>query len=605
MRKFSVATRLYMLVGLAIAIFAGGMTFVLNHSFSELVAERKAGLAQMDATAIAIFKKYHALETSSAMKREEAQKAAADVIAAMRYGDSGYFWINDMHPRMVMHPIKKELDGKDLSQNKDPNGKLLFVEFVNTVKAQGDGFVDYYWPKPGADAPVLKFSHVAGFQPWGWVVGTGVYADDLAAVYWENATNVAIATAVGALIIVGIAFAIGRSIIGPLSRIRTQMAEVAEERPGVEITDQAFNDEAGAMARALVVLRDSVEERRQMRDRQASQQQALESERLQREQAARATAEQQEYAIRSLGQGLEKLAAGDLTVSIGDIGDNYAKLRDDFNAAAASLHEVIQAIAGSSSVVNDSADSIGEATNMLARRTEQQAAALEETAGALAEITATVQTAADRASEASRMVEATKSSAGRSGAIVRDAVTAMGRIEDSSNRIGQIITVIDEIAFQTNLLALNAGVEAARAGEAGRGFAVVAQEVRELAQRSATAAREIKTLIQNSASEVEGGVSLVRSTGDALHEIENLVNRVNEQVAQITSAAREQATGLNEINTSVNEMDQMTQKNAAMVEETSAASQTLVTESDHLRMLLSKFSFRTAGAGGHGYSRAA
>jgi methyl-accepting chemotaxis protein len=233
---------------------------------------------------------------------------------------------------------------------------------------------------------------------------------------------------------------------------------------------------------------------------------------------------------------------------------------------------------------------------MLARRTEQQAAALEETAAALAEITSTVHTAADRAAEASRMVEATKSSAGRSGGIVRDAVTAMGRIEESSSRIGQIIGVIDEIAFQTNLLALNAGVEAARAGEAGRGFAVVAQEVRELAQRSATAAREIKTLIQNSANEVEGGVSLVRSTGDALVEIEDLVRQVNDQVAQITSAAREQATGLNEINTSVNEMDQMTQKNAAMVEETSAASQTLVSECGRLKEQLGKFVLRSAGA---------
>jgi methyl-accepting chemotaxis protein len=605
MRKFSIAARLYMLVGLAIAIFAGVMTFALNYSFSELEAERKAGLAQMDATAIAIFKKYHALETAGTMKREEAQKAAADVISSMRYGGSGYFWINDMHPTMVMHPIKPELNGKDLSQNKDPNGKFLFVEFVNTVKASGEGFVDYYWPKPGADAPVLKYSHVVGFEPWGWIVGTGVYADDLAALYWQNALWAAVATVAGALVIIGIAFAIVRSVVGPLGRVKAQMAAVAEEQSGVEITDQVFNDEAGDMAKALVVLRDSVEERRQMRGREASQQQAIESERRQREEGARATAEQQDHAIRSLGQGLEKLAAGDLTVTLDDIGDNYAKLRDDFNAAAASLHDVIQAIAGSSAVVNESADSIGDATNMLARRTEQQAASLEETAGALAEITATVQTAADRATEASRMVEQTKTSAGRSGAIVRDAVTAMGRIEESSSRIGQIISVIDEIAFQTNLLALNAGVEAARAGEAGRGFAVVAQEVRELAQRSATAAREIKTLIQNSASEVEGGVALVRSTGEALVEIEGLVNQVNDQVAQITTAAREQATGLKEINHSVNEMDQMTQKNAAMVEETSAASQTLVTESDTLRTLLAKFSFSSAGQGRSRMSRAA
>ncbi|NTE67571.1 methyl-accepting chemotaxis protein, partial [Agrobacterium tumefaciens] len=192
---------------------------------------------------------------------------------------------------------------------------------------------------------------------------------------------------------------------------------------------------------------------------------------------------------------------------------------------------------------------------------------------------------------------AVSSSAGRSGEIVRNAVDAMGRIEDSSKRIGQIISVIDEIAFQTNLLALNAGVEAARAGEAGRGFAVVAQEVRELAQRSANAAKEIKTLINRSAEEVGGGVALVRSTGDALEEIVALVNRVDGHVNSIATAAREQATGLQEINTSVNHMDQMTQQNAAMVEETTAASQTLAEESRQLRSLLSRFEL------GHGVAR--
>ena len=187
------------------------------------------------------------------------------------------------------------------------------------------------------------------------------------------------------------------------------------------------------------------------------------------------------------------------------------------------------------------------------------------------------------------MVRETKDSAGKSGDIVRNAIDAMGRIEQSSQKISQIISVIDEIAFQTNLLALNAGVEAARAGEAGRGFAVVAQEVRELAQRSANAAKEIKTLINTSAGEVKGGVSLVLSTGEALKEIEALVNRVNEHVTSIARAAQEQSLALVEINTSVNHMDQMTQQNAAMVEETTAASQVLADEARHLQAQLERF----------------
>jgi methyl-accepting chemotaxis protein len=293
--------------------------------------------------------------------------------------------------------------------------------------------------------------------------------------------------------------------------------------------------------------------------------------------------------MQTVGQALERLANGDLTASIDTIAPEYAKLRDDFNRAVDALAGVISAISRSTDIVHGSASGIAEAANNLSHRTEQQAASLEETAAALDEITATVRNASDRAAEASRMVAETKQSTGRSGTIVRDAVAAMSRIEDASSRIGQIIGVIDEIAFQTNLLALNAGVEAARAGEAGRGFAVVAQEVRELAQRSANAAKEIKGLISNSAAEVSTGVTLVRSTGDALDEIEALVNKVNDQVNSIATSAREQAVGLAEVNTAVNQMDQMTQQNAAMVEETNAAGQTLTQESEQLKTLLGNF----------------
>jgi methyl-accepting chemotaxis protein len=605
MRNVKISTRLYTLVGMALAILVLTIGFFLNYSHIKLENERKSGLAQMDATAIAIFEKYYKLEQSGAMTREQAQAAAKDVISAMRYGGSGYFWINDMHPTMIMHPIKPELDGTDLSQNKDPNGKFIFVEFANTVKKSGQGFVDYYWPKPGAAEPVLKYSHVVGFNPWGWVVGTGVYADDLAALYWQNALWAAVACLVGALVILCVAFAIVRSVTAPIARLKTAMTAIADEGETADIVDHDRRDEIGAMAKSLLVLRDSVHERAVMRDRESRQQRQIEDERRGNEASWRSAAERQTLAIQALGAGLERLAAGDLTVAIDDIGDDYSKLRADFNTAVEALNGVIQAIAESTRIVNGSAGDISAATGNLSKRTEQQAAALEETAAALDEITATVKTASDRAGEAREMVAETKASAGKSGEIVRNAVAAMNRIEDSSNRIGQIIGVIDEIAFQTNLLALNAGVEAARAGDAGRGFAVVAQEVRELAQRSANAAKEIKTLISSSASEVGNGVTLVRSTGDALVEIEELVNRVNNHVSSIATAAREQATGLHEINASVNQMDQMTQQNAAMVEETTAASQTLAGESRQLSGLLSNFKLKDDRPAGQRFSRAA
>ncbi|WP_430261990.1 methyl-accepting chemotaxis protein [Neorhizobium sp. DAR64862/K0K3] len=590
MQRIAISWRLYSLVVLSLVILGGAMVFSLFQSYRSSERERKAGLAQMNDNAVAILKKYQGLEAAGTMSRDEAQAAAKAIVSAMRYGGgSGYFWINDMHPTMVMHPIKPELNGSDLTQNKDPNGKFLFVEFTNVVKAGGQGFVDYYWPKPGAAEPVEKYSHVIGFSPWGWIVGTGVYTDDLKAMFRQDAMKFAAMFAGGAVLLLAGAWFVVRSVTRPIRQVKGVLTAIAAGETGMAVPCTAYPNEVGEMARAVEVLRNSVEESAALRAREADQQRAMATERFESERSSGAAAERQARAIGELGWALEALAAGNLSVSLGDIGADYAKLRRDFNAAVEALHNAIAAISETGHVVRDSASDISGATGNLAKRTEQQAAALEETAAALDEITATVGTAAERAREARVMVAETKASAGRSGEIVRSAVDAMGRIEASSSRISQIIGVIDEIAFQTNLLALNAGVEAARAGEAGRGFAVVAQEVRELAQRSANAAKEIKTLISTSVHEVETGVALVRSTGDALVEIAVLVEKVNAHVETIATTAHEQSGGLREINASVNHMDQMTQQNAAMVEETTAASQTLAEQSHHLQHLLSTF----------------
>ncbi|MDQ0320618.1 methyl-accepting chemotaxis protein [Pararhizobium capsulatum DSM 1112] len=604
MKHFRISVRLYALVGLAILTMAAAMTYGLFQAQDKLVAERKAMLSAMNENAVSVFAAYHKLEEAGTLTKEEAQKRSIEAISAMRYQGSGYLWINDMHPTMIMHPVKPEMNGKDLTENKDPNGKHLFVEFVKTVQANGQGFVDYYWPKPGADEPVLKYSHVAGFAPWGWIVGTGVYADDLAAMFRERLIQVAMICGLAAIVILLAAFGIVRSVVKPVERLKIAMRDIADEKVEHEVPETDRGDEIGQMALVLVELRNSVKERIDLRGREIERQSQLDGERCGNEQRNRASAESQADAMATVGGALEKLATGDLTAEIGKISPEYGKLRDDFNTAVAALRDVIGSISHSTDVVNGSAGDISQAANNLSRRTEQQAAALEETAAALDEITSTVKSASERAAEAREMVTETKASAAKSGGIVRNAITAMGRIEGSSSQIGQIIGVIDEIAFQTNLLALNAGVEAARAGEAGRGFAVVAQEVRELAQRSANAAKEIKTLISASAGEVQTGVSLVKATGEALVEIEALVNRVNDHVASIATAAREQATGLQEVNTAVNSMDQMTQQNAAMVEETTAASQTLAQESSELKTLLQRFRLGSS-SGRERYERAA
>jgi len=238
---------------------------------------------------------------------------------------------------------------------------------------------------------------------------------------------------------------------------------------------------------------------------------------------------------------------------------------------------------------------ISQAADDLSRRTEQQAAALEQTAAALDQITATVRKTADGATHAREVVGTAKNDATRSGEIVHGAVSAMNEIEASAKQISQIIGVIDEIAFQTNLLALNAGVEAARAGEAGRGFAVVAQEVRALAQRSAEAAKEIKSLITASTNQVDQGVQLVGQAGKALERIVSQVAEINTVVIEIAASAQEQSTGLAQVNTAINQMDQVTQQNAAMVEESTAASHSLQHEANDLARLLGRFQLTGSG----------
>ncbi len=301
-------------------------------------------------------------------------------------------------------------------------------------------------------------------------------------------------------------------------------------------------------------------------------------------------AAQQAEVVEGLAASLTRLADGDLTCGLtNSFAPEYERLRSDFNQAVERLAEAMRAILINANAIGAGTGEISKASDDLSRRTEQQAATLEQTSAALDQITATVSRTAQGAGEARQVVTTAKGDAERSGTVVRDAVSAMGAIETSARDIGQIIGVIDEIAFQTNLLALNAGVEAARAGDAGRGFAVVASEVRALAQRSAQAAKEIKTLISTSSKHVAHGVKLVDETGSALTRIAVQVEQIDRVVAEIAASAQEQSTALHEVNKAVNQMDQMTQQNAAMTEESTAAAHSLVEEAQQLERLLGRF----------------
>jgi methyl-accepting chemotaxis protein len=299
-------------------------------------------------------------------------------------------------------------------------------------------------------------------------------------------------------------------------------------------------------------------------------------------------------AVTAFQQAMSRLSEGDLTHTLDSpFADEFEALRTDYNMACARLSEVVGDMISASGNVNSGASEIAQASDDLSRRTETQAATLEETAAALDELTTSVKSAAGSAGAADEAVKEAGRRAEESGSIMRQATEAMGEIEKSSSHISQIIGVIDDIAFQTNLLALNAGVEAARAGDAGRGFAVVASEVRSLAQRSADAAKEIKTLISNSTGHVSRGVGLVGQAGSALGEIVRSVNQVAGLVSTIASSAVEQANGLSEISTGVNQLDQVTQQNAAMVEQATAAAHSLRQEAQSLSRAVA--AFRIAG----------
>ena len=324
---------------------------------------------------------------------------------------------------------------------------------------------------------------------------------------------------------------------------------------------------------------------------------AAEQERLATEARRQTLETDQEHVVRAVAAALDHLSKGDLTTQIdARFEGGYAQIKDNFNSAVANLRTTLSGIADATAGLMGGSEEIMVAVSNMSRRTEQQAATLEETAAALDQVTATVRSTASGAAEASKAAGGAKAEAERSGVIVREAVEAMHGIEEGSRKVTDILAVIDEIAFQTNLLALNAGVEAARAGDAGRGFAVVAQEVRALAQRSAEAAREIKGLIASSRSQVDQGVRSVGATGEALTQLGALAVQIDKVVSDVARSATEQSTGLGQVNSAVNDMDKVTQQNAAMVEQTTAAAAQLQGRAAELDSAIGRFNLGRGAA---------
>jgi methyl-accepting chemotaxis protein len=407
-----------------------------------------------------------------------------------------------------MHPARPELVGRDLSDNKDPNGKRLFVEFVEVVKRQGSGFVDYDWPKAGAEQPQPKLSYVAGFAPWGWIVGTGVYIDDLRQQLWDAARRSLMIIGGVLLVTGGIAFLIARRLSGDLNTITAVMGRLAAGDTDAALPETGRRDEIGRMAAAVAVFRDNAIERRQLRaDRERETEQAAADRR----------------------SAMDALA-GDFEAAVGNIVETVSSAASELESAATRLTETAdstQQLSGAAAAASETASA----------NVQSVASATEEMAASVAEISRQVQ-------ESSRIADAAVKQA-------HETDERIAGLSQAAGRIGDVVKLITAIAEQTNLLALNATIEAARAGESGRGFAVVAQEVKALAAQTAKATDEIS-------SQITGMQAATRDSVDAIHEIGSTIGRISELANAIAAAVEQQGATTQEIARSVQQAAQGT-----------------------------------------------
>jgi methyl-accepting chemotaxis protein len=498
--SLSIAARLSLLSVISAIGFCGVIALDLDEQWRELNQARQMELRNLVDTAVAVIADFSDQAGKGKLSLDEAKARAKARIAAMRYRGGGYFWINDYHSKMVMHPIKPQLDGQDLSGFKDPDGMAIFVEFVKKVKASGEGFVGYYWAKPGAEKPVAKLSYVRGFEPWGWIVGTGVYMDDLVAQFWTNALWLLAKVAVVFLVIIGLTIFLIHSITKPLAAIRTAMQHLAGSRYDVEIPGRDRRDEIGAMAEMLEVFRNNGLERVALEKAQAEE---------------RARKEARQRTVDSLIQTFQR----DTGQALESVSSNTEQLQ----ATAATLTSIATG-------TSEKATSVAAASEQTSVNVTAVAAASEELAQSINEIAQQLAKASNSISSASDMATDTSSH--------------MVTLANSTQKINDVVTLIQEIASQTNLLALNATIEASRAGDAGRGFAVVASEVKNLAQQTAKATEVISQQI----AEVQAAT---REAVTSMDQITKMMAGVSSATVSVAAAIDEQRAATSEISGNV------------------------------------------------------
>ena len=593
MRHLSALSRLSVRLYALTVLFGCGllavMGFALHDQWTALRVERVRQLTTESEALAKLIDMNRAMVTSGKLTEDAAKAQALSEVVSMLHGKGDYYFILDQDGVTVGHPNPKVV-GLNFTKQVDSHGFAWVGDVLPRAIHDGVAEVQYYYPRAGGTTPELKLGVYRSYEPWHWIIGTGVYLDDLDAMFQAMAIKLGMAALAVLAVLMVAATLVIRSITRPTRALAASMRELAAGTLDGAVPTGGSIAETRAMAQTIQVFKQAAAEKARLAEEAVAQRRVVEAQHLQHEADRDAAAATQKTMVEAVASGLSQLSAGDLTIRLPEaFAPEYETLRQDFNAATTQLQTAMGVIIENTATLRSGTAEITQAADDLSRRTEQQAASLEETAAALDEITATVRKTAEGAEKARNVVSTAKADAEHSGNVVRDAVTAMSEIETSARQISQIIGVIDEIAFQTNLLALNAGVEAARAGDAGRGFAVVASEVRALAQRSAESAREIKALISTSSKQVDKGVHLVAETGRSLERIVTQVGQVGGVVSEIAARAQAQAAGLAQVNTAINQMDQVTQQNAAMGEQSTAASHSLAQETEALVQLTRRF----------------
>jgi methyl-accepting chemotaxis protein len=505
-----------------------------------MLEDRQNKVRNLVEVAHATAQHYHAEAQAGRLSDAEARQAAAAVIRDMRYDKVEYFWINDLDDLMVMHPIKPELNGKKLDQLKDKNGKFLFREFNTVVKAKGSGFVDYLWPKPGAEEGVPKISYVMGFQPWGWVIGSGIYVDDVEANFRSDALKLLLwGLAIGGFIAISL-FMVSRNIIRTLGGDPAEASDITRRIAAGDLSTPVnlSHSAADSLLANISRMQDTL---RQM--------------------------------ISTIVSNAEQVAnaADQLFAASEEVADRARQQSDAASSMAASVEEMAVSV-----------DQVRENAN------EAHGISIE--AGQISEEGAAV--IHNAATEMRKISEAVQSSS--------QIVEELGR---QSDHITSIVNTIREIADQTNLLALNAAIEAARAGEQGRGFAVVADEVRKLAERTSLSTTEIAEMVtriqggtrsavgsmQAGVSQVGNGVMLANQAGDSINRIRDGAQRVRAVVNDISSSIAEQSLASNEIAQQLESIAQMSEQSAIAVRHTADAAHSLKKLSTELHQAVARF----------------